>query len=97
MDKICNICGKPYQSDSVSSKYCSHNCRKAAIRMRYNPVGARCRTCGSALADGRQWWCLDCLLRDYKRNKSAQAYHRLENRGYTKESIILEIKKRGIT
>lgn len=97
MDKICNICGKSYQSNYACSKYCSNNCRKIATRNQYKSVKRKCDTCGDILPDGRQRWCIDCLLRDYKRNKSAQAYHRLENRGYTKESIILEIKKRGIT
>ena len=96
MDKVCNICGKPYSSDHVKSKYCSHNCYKTAMRMKYKPIVARCRTCGVALPDGRQWWCLDCLLRDYKQNKSLQAYHRLQNRGYDKELVLLEIKRRGI-
>ena len=60
----------------------------------YKPVVKHCKKCGTVLPDGRQTWCLDCLLLDYKLNKSPKAYQRLSLRGFTKTTILEEIRNR---
>lgn len=95
-EKPCVICGTKIITNCISKKYCSSNCTKVAIRRRYNPKPKLCATCGKELLDRRQQWCLDCLLMDYHKTHSYIAYHRLENRGFDKSSILQELKNRGI-
>ena len=95
-EKPCVICNAKIITNCISKKYCSSNCAKAAARRRYNPDSKLCATCGKELQDRRQQWCLDCLLKDYHKTHSHIAYHRLENRGFDKASILQELKNRGI-
>lgn len=92
--KICVACGKAFEAKAHNAKYCSLNCRKSATRIKYEPVKNVCQTCGKQLPDGRQQWCIDCLLEDYKKTRSELAYNRLRNRGYDKEMIKEELKNR---
>lgn len=93
-DKICSICGKSFVSDFYGRKYCSKSCAKVAIRRRHDIKPKFCATCGKQLADYRQTWCLDCLLKDYEKTHSSVAYHRLCNRGFDRDTIIQELKNR---
>lgn len=94
--KTCPICSKDFHSENIRRKYCSKNCYKTAMRHMYDPTPKLCAGCGKELADRRQQWCLDCLLKDYHKTHSYIAYHRLENRGFDKASILQELKNRGI-
>ena len=62
----------------------------------YAYVNKHCAKCGDPLTDGRQSYCLDCLLRDYLYNNTATTRQRLYNRGYDTEMILTEIEERGI-
>lgn len=53
-----------------------------------------CKSCGKKLNDGRQTWCLDCLLDDYVNTKSRIALIRLTNRGYNKARILELLRNR---
>lgn len=70
--------------------------RKQYRKEHYTPVGKCCVECGDPLTDGRQSYCLDCLLRDYLYNNTATTRQRLYNRGYDTEMILTEIEERGI-
>ena len=115
-DKICVVCGKPFQAPNPRYIVCSDECRKVRSRYlqhkkaknryerekahrqkydreRYTPVVKFCHSCGDVLPDGRQTFCLRCLVNDfmhgdYEHRRSA--YRRLALRGYTKVDIISE-------
>ena len=62
-------------------------------KQRLKKVVYKCAVCGEELQDGRQAYCLDCLLLGYKNAKKGEkrlAYKRLANRGYDKETILYE-------
>lgn len=69
---------------------------KRYYKLHYKPVDKCCQGCGTKLEDGRQSWCLDCLLQDYIKG-SVKAIHRLNSRGFDKAMILEEIDFRGIT
>lgn len=71
--------------------------RKTYYKKHHKPVEKYCADCGKKLDDGRQTWCLDCLLKDYAENNSHIAYQRLANRGYDRELIMEEINSRRTT
>lgn len=71
--------------------------RKLYYKQHYKPVEKNCQGCGKRLEDGRQSWCLDCLLDDYVNNKSRAAFQRLSCRGYDKAMIMEEINLRRAT
>ena len=68
--------------------------QRAYRKKHYKHVGRCCEDCGALLPDGRQRYCLDCLLKDYIENKSRIAYARLACRGYDRELIALELQSR---
>lgn len=74
----------------------THN-RKIYYKEHRKLVEKYCPDCGKRLEDGRQTWCLDCLLKDYATTESPVAYKRLVCRGYDRELITEEINSRGIT
>lgn len=64
-----------------------------------------CKVCGAKLPDGRQQFCLNCLLKDFIKAKEESkkahnhlvtAYARLRSRGLDKKLIELEIEEREI-
>lgn len=117
-DKVCTVCGKPFQA--VNSRYCicSPECRKKRdreikkrdakgryeanknylkkyYREHYVPVTKKCECCGADLPDGRQSFCLRCLVYNFMNGEGVvrrKAYSRLALRGYTKSDIISEAK-----
>lgn len=86
------------QNDRVHAKLYYHSSRGMHnYKAYYKPVEKYCPDCGKRLDDGRQTWCVDCLLKDYAETKSRIAYKRLSCRGYDRELITEEINSRGIT
>lgn len=83
-------CSKRNYNYHLTHKYERH----LYYKQHYEPVEKYCEGCGKRLDDGRQSWCLDCLLDDYINNKSKVAYQRLSCRGYDKISILQEISLR---
>ena len=79
-----------YNSDNGLRK------RRAYYKAHYQPVKKYCLECGKQLEDGRQTWCLDCLLKDYAETASPLAYKRLLCRGYDKELIMEEINSKRL-
>ena len=92
--KICATCGVRFLSENYNRKYCSQKCSKQSYRIRQDVPNKYCCNCGVQLSDGRQQWCLNCLLDDYKNTRSSLSYKRLTNRGYDKEMIEEELKNR---
>ena len=97
-------CRKKYLRDKsrIRSKIYYHTLhgkiqRKNWYKKNHTPVAKFCLSCGDPLPDGRQTYCIDCLLRDYKYGNRAVAAQRLACRGYDKEMILTEIEDRGIT
>ena len=70
--------------------------RHSYYRDHYVPVAKCCASCGTALEDGRQSYCLSCLLNDYINNKSPESKQRLYNRGFNSSMIHEELKLRGM-
>lgn len=60
-------------------------------------VNKQCACCGTKLDDGRQSYCLNCLLKDYRDNPSVISRKRLYSRGFDKAMIEEEIKERTVT
>ena len=79
--------------NTLKGKYYRHKYHE----QHYEPANKHCTKCGELLTDGRASYCLDCLLKDYLYNNTAVTRQRLYNRGYDTESIMNEIKERGIT
>ena len=73
---------------------------KALMRKRYlenyKPRIRYCRICGEKLPDGRQKFCLRCLLHEYIYGNYRLAYKRLVLRGYDGDSIRREISRLGL-
>lgn len=108
-NKICYVCGKPFQAANPRYNTCSAECRrirhnamikewrsKTAYKKKYNyykPIEKLCAYCGDKLPDGRQTYCLKCLVKDYVQDKSFVAYQRLALRGFCKEDIFLEAER----
>ena len=69
-----------------------HNYYKA----HYKPTVHYCISCGDKLPDGRQRYCLKCLVKDYIENGSNAAYRRLQLRGYIKPDILEEAVALGL-
>lgn len=69
--------------------------RKKA-RQRYLANPKLCASCGTPLPNGCQTYCIDCLLRDYKQNRTKKAYQRLSCRGFGAQEIWELIKMKGI-
>ena len=65
-------------------------------RRRKYLVEVFCATCGEKLPNGKQVFCLNCLLKDYKYNYSQKAAARLCCRGFNSKEIWDMIKERGI-
>lgn len=62
-------------------------------REHYVPVTKSCQSCGDPLPDGRQTYCLRCLVYAFMHCEGEArraAYSRLALRGYTKSDIISE-------
>lgn len=83
---------------AYNKQYCktAHylNYKKDYHKNKYQPVIKYCKICGNKLNDGRQTYCINCLLDDYARTKSKEAFMRLANRGYNKSLIIKELRNR---
>ena len=78
--------------EKINAKYKERYRRKKQIT-KY------CVLCGGKLANNRQLYCLDCILRDFKygNGKAIQtAKDRLYSRGYNLQAAWAEIEKRGI-
>ena len=90
----CVVCGRSFKSFCHNAKYCTIKCRNEILKRKRNPKRKFCSTCGKELADGRQTWCLECLLLDYQNTHSSISYKRLCNRGYDRIIIEEELKKR---
>lgn len=56
-------------------------------------VDKMCACCGIKLDDGRQTYCLECLLRDYRDNHTPISVRRLYSRGLDKTMIKEELKR----
>lgn len=91
-DKIVRLEYKNKNEDKIKKRqreyYKKHHKRKISY----------CKMCGVELPHGKQEYCLNCLLKDYKHSAGkahTTAYSRLSNRGYDKEMIEYEIEQRG--
>lgn len=106
MTKQCKVCGKEFQAERATQKYCSAECygisaykqREKYQKSRKGKNQRLCHICGQPLPPLYQRICTDCLLKDFKYNKfSSFTYSRLKGRGFTtKKEIQAEIEERGI-
>lgn len=71
-----------------------HIYRELYYKRTHKYVVKHCKTCGKQLDNGRQSWCIDCLLDDYTKTKSKEAVLRLASRGYNKAAIMQQLKNR---
>lgn len=80
-----------YRDTTINKYY-----RQVYYKEHYVPVIKVCKSCGTVLDDGRQNFCLDCLLKDYLHGDHNTARQRLACRGYDKAMILEEIRIRNI-
>lgn len=109
-EKECPICNKMFYSQNRKKIYCSSLCRKRhdslKSKEKYNKqkyleyykqhrIIKNCAICNKALPNGKQSYCMDCLLKEYLHGDTKRARHILECRGYDKATIQYELKQRG--
>jgi hypothetical protein len=73
--------------------------RKEYYKEHYKPTVHYCQVCGEPLPDGRQTYCLRCLVSTYMTAEQPYkqiAYNRLALRGYDKAMILDEAKRMNI-
>lgn len=77
-------------------KYLATDLGKEISRLYYKKhrvlVNKKCVCCGTKLNDGRQTYCLECLLKDYRDNRTPISIRRLYSRGFDKDMIEEELK-----
>lgn len=54
-----------------------------------------CKICNCELPNGKQSYCIECLLKEYFQGNKQKAFHILSCRGYNTIMINEEIKQRG--
>lgn len=80
-----------YRETNANKRY-----RKIYYKEHYKYVNKTCKSCGDKLTDGRQSFCLTCLLIDYLHGDHNTARQRLACRGYDKAMILEELQNRNI-
>lgn len=89
--KMCSAeCRKKHYAeyDKIRLKAYYHSgAGKKKHKTYYKPVEKLCASCNKPLPDGRQTYCLRCLLLDFKYGDTDTAYKRLACRGYDTKAI----------
>lgn len=82
-----------YRTEKATAK------RKVYYKEHYKPTVHYCQVCGDPLPDGRQTYCLRCLVSTYMTAEQPYkqiAYNRLALRGYDKAMILDEAERMNI-